>query len=86
LIQGNMYEGALHLSQEYIHDQPRIPFPLIAIRRGCYSEMESGGVVGLVKEDIRAAYVAPEARTAPTTYTPVRRLDTTICSPKARSC
>jgi hypothetical protein len=57
-MQGNMYEGALHLSQEHTHDQPRIPFPLIAIRRGCYSEMESGGVVGLVKEDIRAAYVA----------------------------
>ena len=57
-MQGDMYEGALHLSQEVTAYLPRIPFPLIAIKRGCYSEMESGGVVGLVKEDIRAAYVA----------------------------
>ena len=57
-MQGDMYEGALHLSQENTAYLPRIPFPLIAIKRGCYSEMESGGVVGLVKEDIRAAYVA----------------------------
>jgi hypothetical protein len=57
-MKGNMYEGALHLSQEFTAAQPRIPFPLIAIKRGCYSEMESGGVVGLVKEDIHAAYVA----------------------------